>query len=86
MKANVDEKKEAMIDEAMMAELDIDPYKKVSTSLLLVMHRQLVTLSAHTGIAIDEMDRAFIIEHLTNVKVTGRARAAANAMIKKGEL
>jgi len=80
MKVNVDEKKEAMIDEAMMAELDIDPYKKVSTSLLLVMHRQLMTLSAHTGVAIEDMDRAFIIEHLTNVKVTDKAREKANSL------
>jgi len=83
MKANADEKKEAMIDEAMIAELEIDPYKKVSTSLLLVMHRQLITLSAHTSVAIEDMDRAFIIEHLANVKVTDRARAIADYMVNK---
>jgi len=80
MKNNTDEKKEAMIDEAMMAELDMDPYKKVNTSLLLVMHRQLLTLSAHTGVAIEKMDREFIIENLAKVKITDRARQKANAL------
>jgi len=70
MSAQSDEKKEAMIDEALMAELDIDPYKKVSTSLLLVMHRQLLTLSEHTKVAVEDMDRTFIIENLANVKVS----------------
>lgn len=81
MKNKVDEKREAMIDEAMMAELDIDRYKKVSTSLLLVMHRQLLTLSSHTGVPIEKMDREFIIENLTNVKVTDDARSKVRALL-----
>ena len=85
MKSNIDEKKEAIIDEVMMAELDIDPYKKVNTSLLLVMHRQLLTLSAHTGVAIDKMDREFIIEHLAKVKVTEKARQKVSSLFGEKE-
>ena len=78
----MDEKEEALIDQALMAELDIEPYKKMSTSLLLVMHRQLLTLSTHTGVAIEDMDRAFIIENLANVKVSDSVRKKINAMQK----
>lgn len=80
----MDEKEEALIDQALMAELNIEPYKKMSTSLLLVMHRQLLTLAAHTGVAVEEMDRAFIVENLANVKVDGQVREKLMAMQKKG--
>ena len=79
---NTDEKREARIDEAMMSSLDIDPYKKVNTALLLVMHRQLLTLSAHTGVAVEKMTREFIIENLSNVKVTDEAREKARKAAK----
>ena len=79
----MDEKDEALIDQALMAELNIEPYKKMSTSLLLVMHRQLLTLSAHTGIAVEEMDRAFIIENLANVKVSDQLREKIRKMQEK---
>ena len=77
MNTKIDEKREAMLDEALLSELDIDPYKKVSTSLLLVMHRQLLTLSEHTKVEIQDMDRSFIIENLANVKVTEAAKKKA---------
>jgi len=79
----MDEKEEALIDQALMAELDIEPYKKMSTSLLLVMHRQLLTLSSHTGVPIEEMSRAFIVENLANVKVSDSLREKVKKMETK---
>ena len=80
---SMDEKDEALIDQALMAELNIEPYKKMSTSLLLVMHRQLLTLSAHTSVAVEDMDRAFIVENLANVKVSDQLREKIKKMQEK---
>ena len=79
----LDEKIELMIDEALMAQLDIEPYKKMSTSLLLVIHRQLLTLAQHTGTPVEKMNREFIIENLANVKISNQARERAKATLEK---
>ena len=78
-----DEKTEAIIDKAVLSTLEIDPYKKMNASLLLVMHRQLLTLSKHTGIAIEDMDREFILQNVAKIEITDKARLKAKAALEK---
>jgi len=78
-----DEKTEAIIDKAVLSALEIDPYKKMNASLLLVMHRQLLTLSKHTGIAIEDMDREFILQNVAKIEITDKARLKAKAALEK---
>lgn len=66
--------KEKMLDEALLAQFDLDPHLKITTSLTMAIHRQLMTLSVTTGIAINDMDREFILENLANVEVTDSIR------------
>jgi len=79
----MDEKTEAMIDKTVLSALDIDPYKKMNASLLLVMHRQLLTLSKHAGIAIEDMDREFILQNVAKIEITDKARLKAKAALEK---
>ena len=71
MESNQKEKK---LDEALLAQFDLDPHLKITTSLTMAIHRQLMTLSATSGIAINDMDREFILENLANVEVTDSIR------------
>lgn len=66
--------KEKMLDEALLAQFDLDPHLKITTSLTMAIHRQLMTLSVTTGISINDMDREFILENLANVEVTDSIR------------
>lgn len=70
----MDETKEKLIDKILLDEIEIDKYLKVSTSLLFVMHRQLVTLAKHTGTPVEKMTREFILEHIANVKISDSVR------------
>jgi len=70
----MDEAKEKLIDKILLDKIEIDQYLKVSTSLLFVMHRQLVTLAKHTGTPVEKMTREFILEHIANVKVSDSER------------
>jgi len=70
----MDEAKEKLIDKTLLDKIEIDQYLKVSTSLLFVMHRQLVTLAKHTGTPVEKMTREFILEHIANVKVSDSER------------
>jgi len=47
------------------------------------MHRQLLTLSKHTGIAIEEMDREFILQNVAKIEITDKARLKAKAALEK---
>ncbi|MBX2846980.1 MAG: hypothetical protein KTR16_01570 [Acidiferrobacterales bacterium] len=75
MESNQKEKK---LDEALLAEFDLDPHLKITTSLTMAIHRQLMTLSDTTGVSINDMDREFILEKLANVKVTDTIRNKIN--------
>lgn len=81
----MDETKEKHIDKILLDEIEIDKYLKVSTSLLFVMHRQLVTLAKHTGTAVESMTREFILEHIANVTISDadrkKVKAALNAQM-----
>ena len=79
----IDEKTEALIDKAVLSSLDIDPYKKMNASLLLVMHRQLLTLSKHSGVAIEDMDREFILENVAKIQLTDQSRLKAKQALEK---
>ena len=79
----IDEKTEAMIDKAILSALEIDPYKKMNASLLLVMHRQLLTLSKHAGVAIEDMDREFILQNVAKIEITDQARLRAKDALQK---
>lgn len=80
---SIDEKTEALIDKAVLSALDIDAYKKMNASLLLVMHRQLLTLSKHTGVAIEDMDREFILQNVAKIEVTDETRLKAKVALEK---
>ena len=79
----MDEKTEAMIDKAVLSALEIDPYQKMNASLLLVMHRQLLTLSKHAGVAIEDMDREFILQNVAKIEISDQARLKAKAALEK---
>ena len=66
--------KEKQLDEALLNQFELDPHLKITTSLTMAIHRQLMTLSDTTGVAINDMDREFILEKLANVKVTDSMR------------
>jgi len=66
----MNEEQEKALDNQLLDKLDIEPYTKLSTGLVLVVHRQLQTLSDKTGVAVKDMDREFIVENLCSVKVT----------------
>ena len=66
----MNEEQEKALDNQLLDKLDIEPYTKLSTGLVLVVHRQLQTLSDKTGVAVKDMDREFIVENLCCVKVT----------------
>ncbi|MDB4512217.1 hypothetical protein N9060_02005 [Arenicella sp.] len=69
--------KEKHLDNALLAQFDLDPHLKITTSLTMAIHRQLMTLSDNTGISINDMDREFILENLAKVTVTSSIRAKA---------
>lgn len=64
------EAEEKLLDSLFLEQFDIDKKKKVTTGLVMAIHRQLMTLSESSGTPIHEMDRAFIIERLCNVQVS----------------
>ena len=66
----MNEEQEKALDNQLLDKLDIEPYTKLSTGLVLVVHRQLQTLSDKTGVAVKDMDSEFIVENLCSVKVT----------------
>ena len=66
----MNEEQEKDLDKEMLDSYDIAPYAKLSTGLVLVIHRQLLTLSHKANTPIEEMDRKFLIEHLSNIKIT----------------
>jgi len=66
----MNEEQEKALDNQLLDKLDIEPYTKLSTGLVLVVHRQLQTLSDKTGVAVKDMDREFIVENLCSVKLT----------------
>ena len=80
---SIDEKTEALIDKAVLSALNIDAYKKMNASLLLVMHRQLLTLSKHTGVAIENMDREFILQNVAKIEVTDETRLKAKVALER---
>ena len=67
----MNEEQEKAIDKAVLDQYDIDPYAKLSAGLVLVIHRQLLTLSQKTEMPIETMDRKFLIENLSNIKISG---------------
>lgn len=69
--------KEKQLDDALLAQFELDPHLKITTSLTMAIHRQLVTLSDSTGVAINDMDREFIVENLAKVTVTQAIRTKA---------
>lgn len=69
--------KEKYRDEALLAQFDLDPHLKITTSLAIAIHRQLMTLSENTGVPINNMDREFLIENLAKVKITHEIRQKA---------
>ena len=71
------EAEEKLLDTALMEQLQVDPYLKLSTGIALVVHRQLLLLSKEMRIPIESMDREFLVENLCKVKVTEIARRNA---------
>ena len=69
--------KEKLFDEALLAQFEIDPHMKITISLTMAIHRQLMTLSDNTGVAINDMSREFILENLAKVTVTNSIRRQA---------
>ena len=55
----------------------------MNASLLLVMHRQLLTLAKHSGVAIEEMDREFILENVARIELTDESRIKAKEALEK---
>ena len=70
--------KEKQLDEALLAQFELEPHLKITTSLTMAIHRQLMTLSNKTGVSINDMDREFILENLANVTITNEIRNKAN--------
>jgi len=68
---------EKRLDEALLAQFELDPHLKITTSLTMAIHRQLMTLSNNTGVGINDMDREFILENLAKVTVTKAIRDKA---------
>ena len=66
----MNEEQEKLLDKQLLDSYDIDPYAKLSAGLVLVIHRQLLTLSQKTDMPIEKMDRKFLIEHLGKIKIT----------------
>ena len=66
----MNEEHEKALDKALLESQDIDPYAKLSAGLVLVIHRQLLTLSEKTDVPIDKMDREFLVKHLSNIKIS----------------
>ncbi len=66
----MNEEQEKALDKEILEGANIDPYAKLSAGLVLVIHRQLLTLSKKTNVAIEDMDRKFLIAHLSNIKIS----------------
>ena len=67
---SMNEEQEKALDKEILEVANIDPYAKLSAGLVLVIHRQLLTLSKKTNVAIEDMDRKFLIAHLSNIKIS----------------
>ena len=79
------EAEEKLLDTALMEQLQIDPYKKLSTGIALVVHRQLLLLSEKMRVPIESMDREFLIENLCQVKVTHSAKKNAFKQVRNSK-
>lgn len=71
------ESKEVQLDEALLAQFKLEPHFRITISLTMAIHRQLLSLSEHTGVAVNDMDREFLLENLAKVTVTDSIRRAA---------
>lgn len=70
-------KQEKALDEALISQFNLEPHLKITTSLTMAIHRQLMALSMNTGVAINNMDREFILENLAKVTITDDIRNKA---------
>jgi len=66
----MNEEQAKALDKEALDSCDIDPYSKLSAGLVLVIHRQLLTLSQKTNVPVEKMDREFLIAHLSNIKIS----------------
>ena len=83
----MNEQLEKLRDEALLSQFEIDKQIKITTSLTMVIQRQLKLLADKTGIAVEDMSREFIVENLANVKVTpehvDQAKIVVDRVLKK---
>lgn len=66
----MNEEQEKSLDKKALDRYQIEPYAKLSAGLVLVIHRQLLTLAKKTKMSVEEMDRDFLIKHLSNIKLS----------------
>ena len=81
----MNEAEEKILDTALMEQLQVDPYLKLSTGIALVVHRQLLLLSKEMRVSVESMDREFLIENLCKVKVTRSARQNAAEQLRRSK-
>jgi hypothetical protein len=81
----MNEAEEKLLDTALMEQLQVDPYLKLSTGIALVVHRQLLLLCKEMRVPVESMDREFLVENLCKVKVTESARRNAVAQARSSK-
>lgn len=83
----MNEQLEKLRDEALLSQFKIDKQIKITTSLTMVIQRQLVLLARKTQTPVEQMSREFIVENLANVKVMpehiDQAEIVVNRVLKK---